>query len=223
MVQKPSSSNSKAEIIRCNYLEKSINDQRIIKGISFSIYSNCLNWIVGKNGCGKSTLVKILAGLLEQDSGELTYASKEIAVLLEYDCLDTRMSGLDNIYFFMELQEQKEFSSKLKYYATILDIFDDLERSVAEYSKGMKRKLSILIILLCNAEIIILDEPFSGLDNNIRERLIQELYNEDRWIVVVDHELRSFNKRDNVIIMDNGKVVENNCVEYKEDLLSSGT
>lgn len=215
MVQNPSPRNSKAEIIRCNNLEKSIKNQRIIKGISFSIYSNCLNWIVGKNGSGKSTIVKILAGLLEQDSGELTYASREVAVLLEYDCLDTRISGLDNIYFFMKLKEQKDFFSKLKYYAMKLDIFDDLEKNVAEYSKGMKRKLSILIIMLCNAKILILDEPFSGLDNKVRGKIIQELRNEDRGIIIVDHEIRSFNKGDNVIVIDYGRVVENNCVEYK--------
>lgn len=120
------------------------------------------------------------------------------------------MTGLDNIYFFMSLKEQELDFNKLKYYASLLGIFDDLIRDVDEYSKGMKRKLSILIVMLCNADILLLDEPFSGLDKEIREKFIYELRNDERTIVIVDHEIQSFDKTDHVIMMESGKVKHRN-------------
>ncbi len=210
MVQNTGSKDHKAEIIRCIELNKSIDSKCMIKEVSFSIFGNCLNWIIGKNGSGKSTVVRILAGLLEIDSGQIIYSTKRMAVLLEYECLDTRMTGLDNIYFFMSLKEQELDFNKLKYYASLLGIFDDLIRDVDEYSKGMKRKLSILIVMLCNADILLLDEPFSGLDKEIREKFIYELRNDERTIVIVDHEIQSFDKTDHVIMMESGKVKHRN-------------
>ena len=65
----------------------------------------------------------------------------------------------------------------MKYYASILGIFDDLIRDVDEYSKGMKRKLSILIVMLYNADTLLLDEPFSGSDKETREKFIYEWRN----------------------------------------------
>lgn len=206
MVQNTGSKDYKAEIIRCIELNKSIDSKCMIKEVSFSIFGNYLNWIIGKNGSGKSTIVRILAGLLEIDSGQIIYSTKRMAVLLEYECLDTRMTGLDNIYFFMSLKEQELDFNKLKYYASMFGIFDDLIRDVDAYSKGMKRKLSILIVMLCNADILLLDEPFSGLDKEIREKFIYELRNDERTIVIVDHEIQSFDKTDHVIMMESGKV-----------------
>lgn len=65
----------------------------------------------------------------------------------------------------------------MKYYASILGIFDDLIRDVDAYSKGMKRKLSILIVMLCNADTLLLDESFSGSDKETREKFIYEWRN----------------------------------------------
>ncbi len=207
MVQNTQSNDPKAEMIRCIELNKSIDSKCMIKKASFSIFGNCLNWIIGKNGGGKSTIVKILAGLLEIDSGQILCSTKRMAVLLEYECLDTRMTGLDNIYFFMSLKEQKLDFNKMKYYASMLGIFDDLMKDVDAYSKGMKRKLSILIVMLCNADILLLDEPFSGLDQETRGKFLSELRNDERTIVIADHEVQSFDKMDHVIRMENGKII----------------
>lgn len=208
MTKKQSTKEDKKEVIRCNNLTKSIGDKQIIKGVNFSIYNKGINWIIGKNGSGKSTLIRIITGLLEKDSGELLYnCESTFAVLLESECLDTRMTGINNIEFFLEIKGQNLDKSLLEYYGIKFGIYDDLNRNVAEYSKGMKRKLSILIVMLCDANIIILDEPFSGLDKETRDELIKELRNDIRTVIIIEHDLTKFENVDNFIIMENGLVI----------------
>ena len=148
-------------IIEIKNMSKNFNKKKLYNDFSLEIEANTVHAIVGPNGSGKTSLLRILTGLYKEDKGNV-YVNGDHAMLLENDYLYEDKTGLENIEIYGLYFGY--IGKGYKKYSDLLGISGDLDRKVSNYSKGMKRKLSLLIIVLMNRDIVFLDEATSGVD-----------------------------------------------------------
>lgn len=195
-------------VIEVKNMSKNFKNKELFNSFSLEIEVNTVHAIVGPNGSGKTSLLRILTGLYDEDGGEVKIKGSH-AMLLENDYLYEDKTGLENVklyglYFGYEpINYQK--------YSDLLGIANDLNRNVSTYSKGMKRKLSLLIIVMMNKEIIFLDEVTSGVDPISRveiRKLIKLLKDEGKTIVLTSHDLSEIEKiADKVSMIKSGELL----------------
>lgn len=195
-------------IIKIRNLNKNFKEKKLFNDFSLEVEENSVHAIVGPNGSGKTSLLRILTGLYKKDSGEVI-VDVRYSMLLENDYLYEDKTGFENIklyglYFGFEAKGFEKYSD-------LLEITEDLDRKVSTYSKGMKRKLSLLIIIMMNREIIFLDEVTSGVDPISRveiRKLIKLLKDEDKTIIITSHDLSEIEKvADRVSMIKSGKLL----------------
>ena len=195
-------------IIEVKNMSKNFKNKNLFNDFSLEIEANTVHALVGPNGSGKTSLLRILTGLYEEDGGEVRLKGSH-AMLLENDYLYEDKTGLENIklyglYFGYGLDSYQKYSD-------LLDLTNDLGRNVLTYSKGMKRKLSLLIIVMMNREIIFLDELTSGVDPISRveiRKIIKLLKDEGKTIVITSHDLYEIQKvADKVSMIKSGELL----------------
>ncbi|MBS6719777.1 MAG: ABC transporter ATP-binding protein [Peptoniphilus harei] len=195
------------DIIFVKNIEKNFKGKKLFCDFSFSVEKNTVHALVGPNGSGKTSLLRILTGIYKCKGHVEVKGS--YAMLLENDYLYEEKTGMENINIFsLYFGIDKENYIK---YSDLLGITDDLSRKVSTYSKGMKRKLSLLIIILMNREIIFLDEVTSGVDPLSRveiRKIISMLKDEGKTIVITSHDLSEIEKvADRVTMIKDGKIL----------------
>lgn len=181
-------------IIEIKNMSKNFMNKKLYNDFSLEIEANTVHAIVGPNGSGKTSLLRILTGLYKEDKGSVI-VNGDHAMLLENDYLYEDKTGIDNIDIYGLYFGYK--GKGYKKYSDLLGISDDLERKVSTYSKGMKRKLSLLIIVLMNRDIVFLDEATSGVDPISRVQirdLIKILKDKGKTIVITSHDLSEIEK-----------------------------
>lgn len=195
-------------IIKIKNMTKNFKNKKLFNDFSLEIEENYVHAIVGPNGSGKTSLLRILTGLYKKDSGEVMVGGT-YSMLLENDYLYEDKIGFENIklyglYFGFEAKGFEKYSD-------LLEITEDLDRKVSTYSKGMKRKLSLLIIIMMNREIIFLDEVTSGVDPISRveiRKIIHLLKDEGKTIIITSHDLSEIEKvADRVSMIKGGKLL----------------
>ena len=150
-----------------------INDNKLFHDLSFCVNKGKALHICGNNGSGKSTLIRIILGITKQTKGELEISStKGISYLGHKNAIKNYLSVEDNI-LLMQLHNHKD----LNRYIEILNLKKYLDVLVANLSFGQQKKLALLRIFLNNSDIIILDEPFVGLDNET-QKILSNFLNE---------------------------------------------
>ncbi len=182
-------------------LEKSFNGEKILEGIGLEIKRGEVIGLVGPNGTGKSTLVKILAGVEMADSGEVSVRGN-LSIVYQEDYLLPWKRLRDNLCLGLKFRgkdcEPLEVSKRL-------GIEEFLEKYPKEVSGGTRRKASIARALLLDFDVLILDEPFTGLDQASKESLlsiIRELANSGKAVLVVSHQLEElFRVADRVYVL----------------------
>lgn len=195
------------DIILVKNIEKNFKGKKLFCDFSFCVEKNTVHALVGPNGSGKTSLLRILTGIYKC-KGEVK-VSGSYAILLENDYLYEEKTGMENINIFsLYFGVDKENYIK---YSDLLGITDDLSRKVSTYSKGMKRKLSLLIIILMNRDIIFLDEVTSGVDPLSRveiRKIIAMLKDEGKTIIITSHDLSEIEKISDVVTMiKDGKIL----------------
>ena len=195
-------------IIKIKNMTKNFKDKKLFNEFSLEIEEKSVHAIVGPNGSGKTSLLRILTGLYKKDSGEVMVGGT-YSMLLENDYLYENKTGFENIklyglYFGFEAKGFEKYSD-------LLEITGDLNRKVSTYSKGMKRKLSLIIIIMMNREIIFLDEVTSGVDPISRveiRKLIKLLKDEGKTIIITSHDLSEIEKvADSVSMIKGGSLL----------------
>ncbi len=213
-------------IITIKNLHKSYGSKEVLKGINLDIFPGQVIGYIGPNGAGKSTTVKILCGLLSDYEGEIMIKGMDLKTsTLQIKSLIGYVPELNELYDVLTPSEFLSFmgalynmseattQDRLSKILTALGLKDSIHQRMDTFSKGMKQKVLIASGLLHNPEIVILDEPLSGLDANsvlIVKDLIQRLAREGKTIFYCSHMMDIVEKVSDVIVLiDQGTIVAN--------------
>jgi ABC-2 type transport system ATP-binding protein len=178
---------NKTDCIILNKVNKYFGDKQVLKDVSLRVPYGCIYGLLGPSGCGKTTTVKIMAGISESTSGE-TYVlgskmpqlslMNEIGYMAQSDALYMMLSAADNLEFFAAIYGMKKahYKKRILEVMELVNLAEDLNKPVAAYSGGMKRRLSLAMAILHNPKVLILDEPTVGIDPLLRQDIWKELY-----------------------------------------------
>lgn len=201
-------------MLKLEKIRKSFKNNLVLKDVSFTVDTGEVVGLVGLNGSGKSTIIRIISGLIIQDNGTIENDFKNIGVLLE---------GSRNIYHFLTVRENIKYFSILNNiedayvenfmnkYITLFGLEDKLDEEAGNLSRGMIQKVSIMILLAQNPDIIIMDEPTLGLDIistiQIRE-IIQDIVEEkNKTVLIVSHDTKLLDSvADRILFLKDGKI-----------------
>ena len=171
-------------------LRKRYSEKEVLRGVSFSLCRGEIFGLVGHNGAGKSTTLKIIAGFLKQTGGEVRLCGR-VGFLPERPYFYTELTGREFL-LLLNATREKDFWERVRLYGERLGIGWALEKRIGEYSKGMLQRFGILYTVLLGADLLLLDEPTAGLDPVGRELVINlmlELKSEGRAILFSTHVL----------------------------------
>lgn len=186
-------------MIEINELSKKIDNQEILKNINLKLESGKIYGFVGRNGSGKSILLKTICGFLKPNHGNVIINgvdiykngvfSKNTRALIDIPNYIPDLTGFENLSLLASIENiigKEEIEQTLK----LVNLYEEKDKKFKKYSLGMKQKLGIAQVLMENPDILILDEPFNGLDeisaNKIREILINEK-RKNKIILIATH------------------------------------
>lgn len=204
------------ELLECKNLYKSYGDKEVLKNINLTIPRGKIIGLLGKNGMGKTTLLKIINDLLIPSKGEVLINGKTVGVeskkvisyLPERTYLDKSMSIHEALKFFEEFYDNFDIE-KAKRLLKDLDL--DENQKISKMSKGMQEKLQLILVISRNAELYILDEPLGGVDPATRDYILDTIlnnFNEGASVVISTHLISDIERiLDEVIFIDKGKIV----------------
>lgn len=212
------------KVIEIEHLNKSFGDIHAVNDLSFCVKKGELFSFLGVNGAGKSTTISMICGQLGKDSGTIKICGKEadtdfeeisrkIGVVFQTSVLDAPLSVKDNLRSRAALYSicGKAFENRLSELAGLLEFSDLLSRPFGKLSGGQKRRIDIARALLHDPEILILDEPTTGLDPQTRKTLwdvIGNLRKEKQMTVfLTTHYMEETADADYIVILDSGKIV----------------
>ncbi|MBM3590737.1 MAG: ABC transporter ATP-binding protein [Alphaproteobacteria bacterium] len=193
---------------------------KVLDEISFDVKNNEIFGFIGLNGQGKTTLIKIMLDLLDQDNGEveifgvsrvLPEARKNLCYLPEKFQPSLHQTGRDFLNFVLGFYGIKYNEIEAYEICKNLELnYEFLEQKISKFSKGMTQKLGLMAVFLSNADLIILDEPMSGLDPQARIALKKELLtykNKGKTIFFSSHILSDMDEIcDNIAVLHNTKI-----------------
>ena len=192
---------------------------------------------LGANGSGKSTTMKMITGLLDGDSGEILFDGipigrdpvawrKRIGYVPEEPHLYTHLSGHEYLIMVAQLRSipQQRSSETIDGLLRLLGLHSDRHAAISAYSKGMRQKVLLAAALLHNPDLILLDEPFSGLDvgsSLVLRSLIEELAARGKVVLFSSHELETVERIcSHVVILHRGCIVADDSIEHLRTLMS---
>ena len=211
-----------------------------VDDVSFSAHPGEVTGYLGPNGSGKSTTMKMITGLIERTFGEILFAGKPIlddliaykrrmGYVPEEPYLYTHLSGTEYLTMVAQLRDlpARESQENIDGLLRLLNLHDDRHASISGYSKGMRQKILIAAALMHNPELILLDEPFSGLDVAsalVLRSLIQELARRGKVVLFSSHELDTVERIcSRVVILHRGKLVADDTIERLRSLMELPT
>lgn len=204
------------KLLEIKNLSKSYGNNKVLKNINLTIESGKIIGLLGKNGVGKSTLIKLINNLLVPSSGEILVNGEKIGIeskkiisyLPERTYLDKEMKVCDVIKYFEEFYDNFDSKKAIK---LINDLNLDINYKISKMSKGMQEKLQLILVMSRKAKLYILDEPLGGVDPATRDYILDTILNnfEDGASVIISTHLISDIERilDDVIFIDKGKII----------------
>ena len=213
------------KMIEIKNLTKSYNGVKVVDNISLKVNDGEIFAFIGHNGAGKTTTIKSIVGINNFDSGEIfingksivkdaVNAKKEIAYVPDNPDLYENMKAIDFINFICDMYETTS-SVRMKNiikYAKMFEIEDKLNNEISTYSHGMKQKIALIAALSHNPKVLIMDEPFVGLDPKAvfdMKNIMKEMCKEGKCIFFSTHILDVAEKLcDRVAIIKKGKIVK---------------
>ena len=173
--------------LEIQHINKSFGKEQIVKDLNFSLAPQKTLSILGKSGCGKTSMLKIIGGLLKADSGniildgndisELEAEKRNIVYLYQEDLLFPHLNVFENIAFGLRIKKQKEehIQSKVKEMLELLELENHGQKMPHQLSGGQRQRVSFGRAIIINPALLLLDEPFGSLDAGTRQR-IQQLF-----------------------------------------------
>lgn len=204
--------------------------QTILDDVGFSLHQGRITAMIGPNGAGKSSAFRILAGLVKPDEGEVWVDLRKLksiedlrticCYLLESPDFYTYLSGKKNLELLIRLSGTVEDAEKL---LDMVWLSEEKDKKVRNYSRGMKQRLGIAQVMIGDPSFFILDEPFNGLDPDVKEKMLDLLVilrNQGKGILVSTHQLEDIETiADDFIFLNKGKLfLAGTMNNYRENM-----
>ena len=212
-------------ILTVNNIYKSFGEKQVLKGISFSAQNGKALGVLGRNGAGKTTLIRIIMQVFAPDEGNvlidnlpLSESNVNFGYLPEERGLYPKKKISTQLLYFAELKgvSRKEAEATIDNYLTKLEIIDYKDKRLDSLSKGNQQKVQLVAALISNPDIIVLDEPFSGLDPvnaGILKDIVKELIADGKLVLFSSHQMNYIEEFCNdIVILNGGHVVANGSI-----------
>ena len=217
-------------MLNISHLTKTYGDKKAVDDLSLHIAPGEIYGFIGHNGAGKTTTIKSVVGILQFDEGEITIdgtslkddpiaCKKKIAYIPDNPDLYEFMSGIKYLNFVADIfgVGAEERQERIKKYADMFELTEDLAQPISAYSHGMKQKLAIIAAWIHNPKLIIMDEPFVGLDPKasfLLKEMMRDVCAAGGAIFFSTHVLEVAEKLcDKVAIIKGGKLIRSGTME----------
>ena len=211
-------------------VSKSFAGKKAVDNISFSLTKPGVYGLLGTNGAGKTTTIRMLLGIIKKDSGEITWKGKPVdrklvrfGYLPEERGVYPKTKIFDQLKYFAELKgmEKNQAISSINRWAKELKVEEYLQISAEKLSKGNQQKIQFMTAIIHDPELVVLDEPFSGLDpvnTEILKNIIIDLIRNGKYIIMSAHQMATIEEFcSDILILNKGKtVLQGNLKEIKE-------
>ena len=211
-------------------VSKSFVGKKAVDNISFSLKEPGVYGLLGTNGAGKTTTIRMLLGIIKKDSGEITWKGKPVdrksvnfGYLPEERGLYPKTKIFDQLMYFAELKgmQKGESIESINKWAKELKVEEYLQMPVEKLSKGNQQKIQFMIAIIHNPELVVLDEPFSGLDpvnTEILKNIIINLIRQGKYVIMSAHQMATIEEFcSDILILNKGKtVLQGNLKKIKE-------
>jgi ABC-2 type transport system ATP-binding protein len=211
-------------------VSKTFVGKRAVDNISFELNKPGVFGLLGTNGAGKTTTIRMLLGIIKKDSGEITWNGKAVdrksvnfGYLPEERGVYPKTKIYNQLMYFAELKGMKkeEADEAIKNWAKKLKVEEYLDKTAEKLSKGNQQKIQFMTAVIHNPELLVLDEPFSGLDpvnTELLKNIIINLVKEGKYIIMSAHQMSTIEEFcSDILILNKGKtVIKGNLKEIKD-------
>ncbi len=212
------------EIIQVKGLQKSYKDLHVLNGVDFEVEKGSIFALLGSNGAGKTTIIKILTTLLKQDGGTAAvngfdvvkkpdYVRQSISLTGQFAAVDEILTGRENVVMIAKLRHLKNPRQIADDLLNRFGLADAADRRASTYSGGMRRRLDIAMSLVGKPQLIFLDEPTTGLDPEARIEVwktVKELANNGTTVFLTTQYLDEAEQlADRIAILHEGRIIAN--------------
>jgi ABC-2 type transport system ATP-binding protein len=217
-------------MLRIENVTKTYGDKKAVDNLSLHIQSGEIYGFIGHNGAGKTTTLKSCCGILQFDQGDIYIdgisikdkpleCKRKLAYIPDNPDLYEFLSGIKYLNFIADVYgvSKKDREVRIKRYADMFELTGDLAQPISAYSHGMKQKLAVISALIHEPKLILMDEPFVGLDpkaSHILKEIMREICDKGGAIFFSTHVLEVAEKMcDKVAIIKNGRLVASGSME----------
>lgn len=211
-------------------VSKTFVGKKAVESISFELNKPGVFGLLGTNGAGKTTTIRMLLGIIKKDSGEITWNGKKVdrksvnfGYLPEERGVYPKTKIYNQLMYFAELKGMKkdEADEAIKKWAQKLKVEEYLDKPAEKLSKGNQQKIQFMTAVIHNPELLVLDEPFSGLDpvnTELIKNIIINLVKEGKYVIMSAHQMSTIEEFcSDILILNKGKtVLKGNLKEIKD-------
>lgn len=211
-------------------VSKTFAGKKAVDNVSFSLEKPGVYGLLGTNGAGKTTTIRMLLGIIKKDSGEITWKGNTVdrknvnfGYLPEERGVYPKVKIFDQLMYFAELKGMKKETAveSINKWAKELKVEEYLQMPAEKLSKGNQQKIQFMTAIIHNPELVVLDEPFSGLDpvnTEILKNIIIDLVKNGKYVIMSAHQMATIEEFcSEILILNKGKtVLQGNLKEIKE-------
>lgn len=211
-------------------VSKTYSGKKVVDNISLTLEKPGVYGLLGTNGAGKTTIIRMLLGIIKKDSGEITWNGKKVdrksvnfGYLPEERGVYPKTKIFDQLMYFAELKgmNKQEAEKEINKWAKTLKVEEYLQLPAEKLSKGNQQKIQFMTAVIHNPELVVLDEPFSGLDpvnTEILKNIIIDLVKNGKYVIMSAHQMPTIEEFcSDILILNKGKtVLQGNLKQIKE-------
>jgi ABC-2 type transport system ATP-binding protein len=211
-------------------VNKTYDSKKVVNNLSFEMNKPGVFGLLGSNGAGKTTTIRMILGILNKDSGLIEWDGKKVTrenvnfgYLPEERGIYPKAKIVDQLLYFAELKGMKKTDAlkSINYWAKKLEVTEYLNQIAEKLSKGNQQKIQFMTVLIHDPELVILDEPFSGLDpinSDIIKNVIIELIDKGKYVILSSHQMNIIEEFcTEILILDKGfTIIKGNLKNIKK-------
>ena len=211
-------------------VSKTFAGKKVVDNVSLELKNPGVYGLLGTNGAGKTTTIRMLLGIINKDSGEITWNGKEVdrknvnfGYLPEERGVYPKVKIFEQLMYFAELKgmNRQEAINSINKWAKVLKVEEYLQMPAEKLSKGNQQKIQFMTAIIHNPELVVLDEPFSGLDpvnTEILKNIIIDLIRNGKYVIMSAHQMATIEEFcSDILILNKGKtVLQGNLKQIKE-------